>query len=362
MNNKKLTILGLIAAFMLVWAVMQAKIAGRPASPRISSASLIQGLNPDKVRQIEIKAADLSLELRRAGNIFVVPDKDNFPARSDRINELFTQLLDIRMTELITNNPANHKELQVTEENASHVIKFLDEKNELITGIILGNRTEQGGQYARLAGANEVYLVLDVPWIRTSPLDYIEQNLLQLNTENIASVTVTDSGGFSYTLKSDPNSGEVSLSVPIPAGKQLSPEHKNVFSALRSFRLEDVMRDSSVPEELVFDKTYICNLKDSSIYIIKLAESQNGDTFVQCSAVFSDKQDVVIDITRQESDEELRKKEAKLLALEAVERFNRRCKGWTFKIPSWIANNLTKPLDELLEDIKEPDNAEEIED
>jgi hypothetical protein len=55
-----------------------------------------------------------------------------------------------------------------------------------------------------------------------------------------------------------------------------------------------------------------------------------------------------------ESEEELKKKEAKLLAMEEARNFTTRHTGWIYEIPEWKAKNLTMKLPDLLEDIEKP--------
>jgi hypothetical protein len=51
-----------------------------------------------------------------------------------------------------------------------------------------------------------------------------------------------------------------------------------------------------------------------------------------------------------ESEEELKKKEAKLLARDNAAEFTAKHNGWLYEIAEWKAKNLTKKLEDLLED------------
>lgn len=357
MSNKKLTILAVTAVIMIILAVIQARIANRPVNTAARRTYLIQGLNPDKIARIEIESADNRVELIRTGATFTVADKDNYPAKSDRINELFTQVMDIKTAELITGDRANHAELEVTEDKAQYLVKLLDEKDRLVTGTIIGERAGDGSSYVRLVDSNDVYLTSDTPWLRPSPMDYIDTLLIKADRDDIVSVTVTDTNGLSYTLESGPDSSEVTLSGQIPQDKKLNSRRNSVFSALTSLRFDDVMKESSVRDAITFNRTYLCKLKDSTVYILKIAKSDDK-TYLTCTADFQDNEEVTIDINKQESDQELKRKEAILLAREAVDKLNRKCRGWVYSIPSYKAENLTKPLDELLDDIQ-PENEEE---
>ena len=351
MSNKKLSQLALIAAIMVIAAVAVHHTSNKPAQPSQTPTYLIQGLDPDKVAAIVIKADETSVNLHRRGETFVVSEKDDYPAMTDRINQLFTELMNIRTKELITDKPQNHADLEVTQDKAQSIVRFLDKDANTITGLILGKSTEAGGSYARLIDENRVYLCENIPYIRAGATDYIDQQLVSAKQEDIISVTVTDANGQTYTLQSEPNSTDITLAGSLPQGKKPGPQFKSVFSALTSLRFDDVIKQGSEPNNVTFNRTYICRLKDSTEYILKLAKTADK-TYAACSAVFKDTEEITIDRTKQESDEELKRKEAKLLAHDAAEKLNAKCKGWTYELPSWKADSLTKPLNDILEDVK----------
>ncbi|MHC4327967.1 MAG: hypothetical protein ACYSWW_07575, partial [Planctomycetota bacterium] len=51
-----------------------------------------------------------------------------------------------------------------------------------------------------------------------------------------------------------------------------------------------------------------------------------------------------------ETPEELKAKEAKLLARDGAQAFTAKHQKWVYEIPDWKANNLTRELADLLED------------
>ncbi|MFA5424892.1 MAG: hypothetical protein WC374_13645, partial [Phycisphaerae bacterium] len=126
MSSKKISQLAVIAAVSVVAAVVVHNITGRTVQPPQTRTSLIQGLNPDTVADIIITANKNSIHLKRRGTSFVVTDKQDYPAASERVNELFTEMLDIKTAELITDKPENHPDLDVTEDKAQTIVRLLD--------------------------------------------------------------------------------------------------------------------------------------------------------------------------------------------------------------------------------------------
>ena len=362
MSNKNLTILGIVAVVMVLWAVVQSHISNRSGAEPDKPVYLIQGLDPARVDSIVIGTGEAAFTLKRRNNGFVVVDKDNYPAKTGEINSLITKCLEIQTSEFVTGNPSNHEDLEVTEEKARSVVKFMkaDPNSSLLTGVIIGKTKELGqGSYVRLlssdsASSNKVYVTSNAPWFGGGAMNYIDQELIAAKRENIESVTIGLPGG-PYTLKTKEGSQDIVLDN-IPAGKKLkSSEAQSVFTALTSLRFEDVNKISS---DMAFDKQYMCRLKDSTVYALRIAQI-NDKTYVSCAAEFTDKTPVEkasIDQGGQvESEEELKKKEAKLLARDKATKFMTEHQGWVYEIAEWKAKNLTKELADLLEDEKKPE-------
>ena len=357
MNNIKLTILGIVAVVMVLWAVVQSRVSNRPGGEPTRPVYLIQGLDPSGVDSIVIGTGEAAFTLKRRQSGFVVVDKDNYPAKTSEINSLITKCLDIQTSEFVTDNPANHEDLDVTEEKARSVVKFMkaDPNSSLLTGVIIGKTEELGqGSYVRLlssdsASSNKVYVTSNAPWFGGGAMNYVDQELITAKREDIESVTVSSLNGL-YTLKTKEDSQDIVIEN-IPAGKKLkSSDAQSVFTALTSLKFEDVKKISS---DMAFEKQYMCRLKDSTVYALRIAQKEDK-TYVSCVAEFTDKTPVEKASVNQggevESEEELKKKEAKLLARDNATKFTAKHQGSVYEIADWNAKNLTKELADLIED------------
>lgn len=362
MSNKKLTILGVVAVLMVFWAVMQSRVSNRTKVEPDRLSYLIQGLDPSAVDSIIIGTGKDAFTLQRRKNGFVVVDKDNYPAKTTEINSLITKCLEIQTSELVTDNPANHEDLEVTEEKARSVVKFMeaDPNSSLLTGVVIGKTKELGqGSYVRIlsddaAMSNKVYITSNAPWFGGGAINYINQDLISAKSKNIESVTIT-SQGRPYTMRKKAESEDIVLDK-IPAGKKLkSSDAQSVFTALTSLRFDDVKK---ISPDMSFDKQYMCRLKDSTVYALRIAQVDDK-TYVSCVADFTDKTPVEKASIDQggevESEEELKKKEAKLLARDNAAAFTTKHNGWAYEIADWKAKNLTKELTDLLEDEEKPE-------
>ena len=302
MSDKKLVILGIVAVFMVVWAVVQSRVSNRPRTKTDTPAYLIQGLDPADIDGIVFGAGESAVTLKRQGGRFVVADKDNYPTEISEINSLLSKSLEIQTEQFITDDAANHETLEVTEEKARSVVKFLKPDSSLLVGFAIGKDKELGqGTYVRLLPGDKVYTALNTPWIRTGAMDYIEQELISVKREDIESVTVGSANG-EYTLKTEEDGEEIVLENT-PAGKKLKDsDGDSVFTALTNLRCDDVKRKS---DDLTFDRQFICKLKDSTVYTLKIAQ-KDDKTYINCAAAFTDKTPVLKG-DEVESEEELKK-------------------------------------------------------
>jgi hypothetical protein len=99
----------------------------------------------------------------------------------------------------------------------------------------------------------------------------------------------------------------------------------------------------------------VCKLNDSTVYTLEIAQ-EDGKTYVGCQAEYTGEVPTK-DMTKVESEEVLKEKEAKLLALDNVRVFSTKHQGWIYEIAEWKAKDLTKELSELIEDEEKPEEV-----
>jgi hypothetical protein len=350
MSNQKLGILAVVAAVLILWAAVQPRLSNRGGARLSGPAYLIQGLDPADIDSIVVGHDDDAIKIERQDKGFVVTNESDYPADPKQINDLITKSLDVKTTEAYTDNAANHEELEVTEEKARHVVKFLKDDGSLLTGVIIGKSQEAGqNTFVRQASSDTVYLAESVPWFRSRALDYVDQEIVSVKREDVNAVTVTTSEG-TYTLRGENGDGVVMEDVPTDK-KLKESDAKSVFGALTSLRFDDVNKPADI-EGVSFDHQYVCRLDDSTEYRLHLGK-KDDKTYLTCEAEYTDPTPVTKKLNEVESEEQLKEKEAKLLADEKAQKFTLRHKGWVYEIPDWKAKYLTKSRSELLEDVEE---------
>lgn len=347
MSYKKLAILGIVAAGMVVWAIVQSNISNRPVGVKIAvGTNLLQGFDPATVNSIVVQADGNTITLARQGGSFVVVERSRYPARIKQINDLITTCLDIKTDELITSDKANFAELGVSDDKPEKVVKFFKPDKSMIAGIIIGKAGKDAeGTYVRLVSSDKAYVSTSVKWVPTETTDYIDKDLTDVNIDDISEVKVDDPDG-SYVITKEPDRSAVLANIP--AGKIAKTNLVvEVFSVLSNPHLsfDDVKKDSG---KMKFGRTYTCRLKDSTVYTIHLA-SKDNKTYAKFAAEFTDTSDVRKKMDF-ESNAELKAKEAKLLARDKAADFTRKTQGWVYELPDAIAVSLRMKFADLIDD------------
>jgi hypothetical protein len=365
MSSKKLGILAIIAAVMVVWAVV---VSNRSEQSTVSKPTrggyLLQGLDPDDVAKIEVTSNAGTEEakkvtLNRSGGHFVVAQKNNYPAKIDRVNDIFERLLDVKIDEHITDNPENFEDLGLTEEDAQYTIKVYNASDELVTGLICGDMKsaeggsqrqfpQNSGRFVKIINSNDAYLTRSRLYFGADPINYIDQKLVAVDADKISMVKIS-SPLSSYTLTRDPNSSQI-VCDKVVSKKLDQNKAKETFNALSSLRFEDVMKPAEAIE-MDFNTGYVCDLDNDQRYTLDIA-SKGEDYYIKLKSEFTDPNPVTKG-SNVESEEELKKKEAKLLAAEEVAKFNSRHNGWVYKLHNWQAEKLTRSAEELVAEEKE---------
>lgn len=356
MTNRSLAIVAVVAAVMVIVTAFLYSPSKRATRGFVKGSLLIQGLDPDKIGAIEVVKGDDSVTLAGDGKgAFIVKEKNDYPASTKEINEALVKWLDIACAAKVTDSSKNHGELGVAEDSEDAVVVTIkDAAGAKLVGFVKGKSPEKGsGAYVRRLGDDTVYVSDSYLYIDSDPMDYIDKSLFSVKKDDVEKVTVK-TGEDSYTLIRDDEDKDAFVLESVPEGKQpKGSEVKEAANALSSVNANDVMPADTL--EVEWSNLYECHVKGGLLYTVKLAE-KDGDFYGELFAKGPDVDRITI--TKTESEEELKKKEALLLAADTAKAFTKRHTGWAYKISEWTAKKMKKPLDDLVEDIPAPASQE----
>jgi hypothetical protein len=321
----------------------------------VSGSYLLQGFNPGQITSVVIGTGNDAVELGRKGPRFVVSSKSGYPAVNSKVNALIRACTDIRTVNHVTDDPSNHGDLEVTEEKARSVVKFFradpNKGAQMVTGVLVGKSESQTNEvYVRLADSNSVYTVKKAPQIRELALDYIEKEIVNIEKDQVVRVTVSSPEG-SYTLRvEDSNDAAITLDE-LPEGREIHDSNcSSVVSAFSYFSFSDLSKVSEMPE-LQFDRKYESELKNETVYAFEIA-TDDDKTYVKATAKYVGDR-LVIDDPEKREETALR-----LAASEDAKAFAAQHAGWVYEVSEWKAKHLMRNLDDLLEEVPEPEEPE----
>ena len=348
MNNRQLGILvGATIALALVTVMLYSGGGGRRSDAAVG-APLIQGLDPDTIDRIVIRSASDTITLRRDKARFVVAERHDYPASLERINDLIVKALDLRIKEKVTDSSTSHDGLGVVEGKGEAVtVNFLGANGRPIIGFVKGKTAEQSGFHIRLVGQNSVYRCEGFLSIDTKPTDYLDKNLIKVKIEDVDRVEVKPDTGDSYVIDREAD-GKIALRN-VPAGKRTKgTEYEDVFGALANLECSDVLQAQSKP--LTWSAAFTARLKSGLTYKVELAKD-GATSYAKVSAEAGPLGQ--ISITKDESDTDLKRKEAILLARDTAKAYKWR-EAWVYEVSSWSADKMRKPFSDLIEVIPPP--------
>ena len=181
MRRRGLLLLGGSAAASIGAALY---LAPRPENPAAPGAGMLAfpGLAArlPQAALLEIRRHDATLLVRRDGERWLLPDRNNYPIRDAKLRELLTGLSELRLMEPRGSDPANFARLGVDDpqtpgSTASH-LRLLDAQGAPIIAVTLGRRRvrTQGNIpetiYIRRAGDAEAWAAEGRPTKKSTSL------------------------------------------------------------------------------------------------------------------------------------------------------------------------------------------------
>lgn len=187
--------------------------------------------------------------LTRDGDRFV--DASGYPARIDEVRKLVSSLSMLTIDEDKTDKPDRYVDLGLADPQADKggatKVALLDKQGKSLAALFAGTKDytvggSRGGQYVRLDGSPQTYLVrgsLDMP---TARADWFDARLTDIKPAALAKVTLTDASGASVDFT---RNGDKLLPAALPDGKMPDEGKANRVTAfLQAFDFSDVRKET----------------------------------------------------------------------------------------------------------------------
>lgn len=168
-----------------------------PRSAPAGGGPLLPDLKAEEVTAVTVQDRDGNrIRLARQGDGWVLPEADDFPALSDRVNQLLEKLTKLNTARLVAQTPDSHRRLQVAGDDFQRRIE-LETKDGRRWVVYLGSSPQPAAIHVRLDGQNQVYLGsgLSAFDAATLPSSYVSVDYQIVSQGDITAMTVTNAQG-----------------------------------------------------------------------------------------------------------------------------------------------------------------------
>lgn len=288
-------------------------------------------------RALELRKNDATLEIRREGERWVLPEKGGYPVRGERVREVLVGLTELRLAEARTSDPAQLGRLGLddprTPGSTAVLLRVLGANDAVLASLLVGTRRvrTQGNLpesvYVRRPDETQAWLAEGRVAVDADPQLWVDREIGSLPGERLRGVAVQRAGEPELVLGRG-GEPEAKLRVITPANARTEDEVAldEIARAFEFLTFLDVRRAAQVPGTALGEArfTFTDNLA------VVVAPNKDGETlWVRL---------------RAEGDAE-------------AQRLNARWDGWAYQLGAWKEKAFVPRLSDLRGPEPEPDAA-----
>jgi hypothetical protein len=352
MRRGRLVLLGAAA---LIGAAAIGVVVWQREAPRTEAAIIDAPVFPDitprlaDAARIEVRRHDGTVTLERRDGTWGIAERSHYPARAERVREVFTGLAELRLIEERTGNPELFSRLGLEDVTVaggtSQLLTVTDGQGATIAELIVGRRRiRTAGNlpeaiYVRRPSENRTYLAEGALRLDTDPMLWVEREVLDIKRQRVARVTARRAGAEPVTVvRADPAAEQAAVADP---PEEFKPEQHKVDDlprALEWFSFNDVRPAADLAQAEEAGEAHIVTFDGLSL-AIRVVRAD-------------DKRWAIVSASWAEPPAPLPENPPEqMLTLDAArtqaERLAQRLGPWAFQIADWKADVLTYRLEDL---------------
>ena len=169
--------------------------------PRPSTAGqrdpLFANLEVEEVTALTIENAEGDVvELEKVTGEWVLAEADQYPAKTDAVNDLLDKLTALTTGRLVTSSDTSHRRLQVARDDFARRV-VLETSDGTTETLYLGSSPQYGSMHFRLGGQSETFLTSKLStWdVRATANSWIDTQYHSVAQENLNRVTLENAQG-----------------------------------------------------------------------------------------------------------------------------------------------------------------------
>jgi hypothetical protein len=293
-------------------------------APRLRDAAKIEITHQGKQTVVE----------KRADGGWGIASMNDYPVQESKLRGLLTGLVELRLTEPRTSDPAQYGRIGVDDPNAAgssaNLLRVLDSAGKPILAVIVGHRRVR----SQANVPDKVYVRRpeeDRSWLAEGNIQadadaslWLDRDIINIGHDRIASVVVGDKA-----LVFGRADGKFALAEPAEHPKLEDYAVENVSRALEQLTLQEVRADRDAPGTEAGHSVFT-----------------TGDGLAVTVTMFHADKDVWARFAVSgRSDKALADKA--LADKPEADRLNKRLAGWSYQIGSWKEKSLVPTIDDL---------------
>ena len=186
-------VIQIILGVVVFWPKSAATGASEPLFPKLAADDIVALTITD--------ADDNSIQLKKVGEDWALPDADDYPAQADKITPLLDKSVGLTTGRLVTRTDASHKRLQVAPDDFVRRIDFETADGTKRT-LYLGSSPKYGTTHFRVEGQSETYLTNELStWeTKADAASWVDTAYLSVHQDDITKMTLENTNGtFTFT-------------------------------------------------------------------------------------------------------------------------------------------------------------------
>ena len=191
----------ILAGILVVQIALSAVVFWPKAAASAGREPIFPDLEADDIVALTITdAGGSTVALRQAGEDWVLPDADDYPAEANKITPLREKIVGLTTGRLVTRTDASHKRLQVHPNDFVRRIDFETADGTTHT-LYLGSAPSYGAIHFRVDGQSEVYLTSDITTYDTNATagSWVNTTYLSITQDDVTGMTL-DNGNGTFTF------------------------------------------------------------------------------------------------------------------------------------------------------------------
>jgi len=387
MNAKNFGILAVLTLVVLIAAVMLTQPETTTSERKKFFPQLSEVL--DDITQINVTSKGETVILERDDQLqWRLNEKHRYPVAVEKAHNLLLGAADLTVLEGKTSNPERYSQIgveDVSETNAqSTLLTFKTSAGETVASLIVGNDriakidSTRREIYVRQPNHKKAWLTLGRLPIEKEVTDWLVQEIVNFDSDNIRQINVTHSDGEQLVIFKDSPEDEEFQLADLPENAEVKFPYllKNIATTLSRLDLDDV----TMASELVFEKEAATRAVFTTFDGLEVAmttmekDGKHYATFAAAfnpEAVYQDPPKEVDDdeAVSEEDDEppfeeksepatdEDEEQQPLVDAKKQAEKLNARFEGWVYELSEYKVDDLEKKREELIS-VAEANEAE----